>query len=903
MPENPSAPLIVLCIPGPWQSQADLVQAIARGGSGYLFAGQVLMNMETRQTCELEFQAQDDRMQAAFRAAGPHWVGTPEMQRIADHSAVVYLVADGGVAMTAEALMQAAAAVLEAGGLGVKVESSGVAHAPADWLELCAALHLFSAHRAYVLYVTGPQVYSCGMHNLGLRDAIVDNDGDTAGAVELLRAFTHDPCRRHRRRPAHQQPAGRLDPQRPARRDRRPVVHRDDAEAALAREPYDVVLLDIELGRERHAGVALINEINKRHAGVPVLVVSAMPAAIYRSIMKALDAWDYLQKTTFEEADFIETFLEILRVARERKAQRKAAGAVADELALDPLWQRTPTWRGERINLPLTAQRILATLYQRRGEVVSYDELFDVVKSGRNRDNVRKHVSTIRDAFREVDPNVRRHRERADARLPLGRPGAGGSAHEAAGAGAARLEAPRLGWASFRRRMLFRGVFLLLALATLALAVVLLQDEKERSWRNYQQGFRKTQADLMARLRHPAGLLALLNPQAAGEAVPLRPLVLPYPSLDVDDPSKALQAVEQAGCPVRYPDDSTLCAAIGNNPYAGGFIYLVGSFRAGDLVPREPGNLDLELVHRARIRLEMRGELRSLGRALRAAVAARRAAGARPARRLCRGRPSHAGADAKPLRDFRGWLWQSATCSAGGEPPDCPRRVFYSIRLPVEAFRAALAIAPIPTGRRPTWTASACTCRCWRRARPAAVRQQRAGRVAPPMLADLGQALQPGEVLTITRQDAPRQPPVVVKGRRPGGRPRLAADPAPDRPAAGGGAARAAAGARDHHHAGRQLRGAAGGDPRGSDRGLGVIATRMSWYVAAMLGAIVLAWLLIEVGLIRRIACSPSAPPPCRTTCSRTPAAPASASWTCPTCAAPTSWASWPAACPTCCSA
>lgn len=181
--------------------------------------------------------------------------------------------------------------------------------------------------------------------------------------------------------------------------------NRDDAEAALGRERYDVVLLDIELGRERHAGVALINEINKQGRGVPVLVVSAMPAAIYRSIMKALDAWDYLQKTTFEEADFIETFLEILRVARERKAQQAAPAAPAEELALDPLWQRTPTWRGQRINLPLTAQRILATLYQRRGEVVSYDELFDVVKSGRNRDNVRKHVSTIRDAFREVDPN------------------------------------------------------------------------------------------------------------------------------------------------------------------------------------------------------------------------------------------------------------------------------------------------------------------------------------------------------------------------------------------------------------------------------------------------------------------------------------------------------------------
>ena len=177
---------------------------------------------------------------------------------------------------------------------------------------------------------------------------------------------------------------------------------RDDAEAALARERYDVVLLDIELGRERHAGVALINAINKRHQGTPVLVVSAMPAAIYRSIMKALDAWDYLQKTTFEEADFIETFLDILRVAR--AAQGSAPVPAASELVLDPLWQRNPTWRAQRLNLPLTAQRILATLHQHAGEVVSYDELFDVVKSGRNRDNVRKHVSTIREAFREIDP-------------------------------------------------------------------------------------------------------------------------------------------------------------------------------------------------------------------------------------------------------------------------------------------------------------------------------------------------------------------------------------------------------------------------------------------------------------------------------------------------------------------
>jgi DNA-binding response OmpR family regulator len=184
------------------------------------------------------------------------------------------------------------------------------------------------------------------------------------------------------------------------------VVHqwhnRDEATAAVEREAYDLIVLDIELGHERHAGVAIINTVNKR-AGTPVLVVSGMPAAIYRSIMKALDAWDYLQKSAFDERDFIETFLEMLRAVKARSATARPAETDGD-LSLDPLRQTMPLWRGQRINLPLTAQRILSALHQKRGRIVSYDELFQVVKSGRNRDNVRKHVGTIREAFKDIDP-------------------------------------------------------------------------------------------------------------------------------------------------------------------------------------------------------------------------------------------------------------------------------------------------------------------------------------------------------------------------------------------------------------------------------------------------------------------------------------------------------------------
>jgi DNA-binding response OmpR family regulator len=193
--------------------------------------------------------------------------------------------------------------------------------------------------------------------------------------------------------------------------------NRDDAEAAIARERYDLVVLDIELGRERHAGVAIINAINKQRQGTPVLVVSAMPAAIYRSIMKALDAWDYLQKATFEEADFIETFLDILRSAKPGPQQGAATGG--QELQLDPLRQRTPIWRGQRINLPLTAQRILAALL--RG-AARWSAMTTCSRSSRAAATATTSASTSAPSATPSRnrPDVRRHRERPDARLPLG---------------------------------------------------------------------------------------------------------------------------------------------------------------------------------------------------------------------------------------------------------------------------------------------------------------------------------------------------------------------------------------------------------------------------------------------------------------------------------------------------
>jgi signal transduction histidine kinase len=249
----------------------------------------------------------------------------------------------------------------------------------------------------------------------------------------------------------------------------------------------------------------------------------------------------------------------------------------------------------------------------------------------------------------------------------------------------------------FGLRVFFRGAFLMLGLATIALAIAVLQDEKERSYRNYQDGFRKNQAQIAAKLRHPTGQLVLLNPTAYDhEVTPLRPLVLPFSAIDFDDRNKAQQAVEMAGCLVQYPDAASMCVAVGNNPFAGGFLYAVGSFNSGPLVSHTSGTLDLSQAHRARITVDMRGQRYRWIAPFQSMQAVDEGRNASPFANA-RGRLVGFADDgpitpaSRPVRDFRGWLWQDGRCVDGAAAgPDCARRAFVSVRLPVELFREAL---------------------------------------------------------------------------------------------------------------------------------------------------------------------------------------------------------------------
>ena len=455
-----------------------------------------------------------------------------------------------------------------------------------------------------------------------------------------------------------------------------------------------------------------------------------------------------------------------------------------------------------------------------------------------------------------------------------------------------------LDWlASFRLRLLFRGAFLLLALALAAMAVGVLQDEKQRSHDHYRAGAVKTMEQIMARLRHPSGQLALLNPELGSQDQQAgRPVVLPFSALDFDDQNKVRNAVEVAGC-LSGPGAATAgavagaaadeglaaagssgrapaspwCVAIGNTPWMGGFLYAVGHLNSPALVAHAMGDERLDGAHRLRVTLHTPEQtvrwLAPFERLPATAVGSQRGRFTGYVEQ-----PSGNYKGQKPVREFRGWAWQKLSCEGGDAPADpttaagrepgeaaahgCPHATFVSLRLPVQAWQEALF-----QKSRPAWPpADLDRVRVRIELLPpgdgaALFDSDAAPASAPFSLHSLSALLLPGETLTITRDGKPW---AALQGQ-------LAQAPASPMllrliawlPVAGqpGAATLQPVEVADgiDTPAGR-FQVSFWGDARSVNRSLGEVATRLSWFVGAMLVAVGLAWLVMEVGLIRPLA-------------------------------------------------
>lgn len=168
----------IICIPGPWTSGEEVILKIVEANMGeFIAAGGVMMNMKTQSHCTIEVCERDERMKQSFEMAGRVTRVTEEfLSKIDGHNLVVYISAPTANLESLERLAFAANAVLNAGGIGVKIETAGKAFDKEMWklfLDDFRESHLYDMFVLESITMEDGTVFSCGMQNLGLKDTIV----------------------------------------------------------------------------------------------------------------------------------------------------------------------------------------------------------------------------------------------------------------------------------------------------------------------------------------------------------------------------------------------------------------------------------------------------------------------------------------------------------------------------------------------------------------------------------------------------------------------------------------------------------------------------------------------------------------------------------------------------------
>ncbi|AGY58048.1 DUF4261 domain-containing protein [Gloeobacter kilaueensis] len=182
---------IVLGIPGHWPEPDAIGQAILSQSERLFFAGSMLIDSGTDSTLQLDVADHDPQLQRAFElsASTPH---DPQLLKaIGSHTYALYLIGAGGSLDAAQNMMSTAIELLDAGGLAVKVESSGLSHSAERWRELAERRGVLALLESYVTLVRSEeQFYTCGMHNLGVRDLAIPGHLSPEQAAIALQGFS-----------------------------------------------------------------------------------------------------------------------------------------------------------------------------------------------------------------------------------------------------------------------------------------------------------------------------------------------------------------------------------------------------------------------------------------------------------------------------------------------------------------------------------------------------------------------------------------------------------------------------------------------------------------------------------------------------------------------------------------
>ena len=177
---------VTMRIPGGWTGPKDFLERLPEGCR---CNGEVLKLADGTQ---FEFNAlpADAEFPRIFSDSCPKVPTDDECQRIENYTINICLTGPAGSIAAAKQLMAGAAAVLAAGGAGVFIDNSGLAHGATDWQTLLASADNGGVYWAFVTAVrSDTELYSVGMQILGFRDAVIPRLASEQHTYQALHSF------------------------------------------------------------------------------------------------------------------------------------------------------------------------------------------------------------------------------------------------------------------------------------------------------------------------------------------------------------------------------------------------------------------------------------------------------------------------------------------------------------------------------------------------------------------------------------------------------------------------------------------------------------------------------------------------------------------------------------------
>lgn len=185
LPDDPV--MIALRIPGTWSHPRELIQRVPAGCR--LTAETLILPDQT----EIEFGAApaDDQFAQIFRSSLRQPATKEELATVDGYKVNVFLRGPGGSIQAARTMMRAASVIVKAGGAGVFIDNSTLAHGGGHWLEMADDSGPDALSFAYVTIIQGQaEVWTMGMHVLGLPEVVMkraDADADEFNIIEVIR--------------------------------------------------------------------------------------------------------------------------------------------------------------------------------------------------------------------------------------------------------------------------------------------------------------------------------------------------------------------------------------------------------------------------------------------------------------------------------------------------------------------------------------------------------------------------------------------------------------------------------------------------------------------------------------------------------------------------------------------